>query len=214
MIISLIASAVVKSTYAKYAKVASRRGYTGSQLAQEILRRAGITYITIGHVSGQLTDHYSPKENIIRLSDDVYNGTSVAALGVAAHEVGHVLQYNENYFPIKIRNTLLPIVNFGSSLSVPLVLLGFVLGFGVLVDIGIALFAIVVAFQVLTLPVEFNASSRALKQLEVCGALSSDEIPGAKKVLSAAAMTYVASVLVSLAQLLRLIFISNNRRRQ
>ncbi len=214
MIISLIASAVVKSTYAKYSKVASRRGYTGSQLAQEILRRSGITYITIGHVSGQLTDHYSPKENIIRLSDDVYNGTSVAALGVAAHEVGHVLQYNENYFPIKIRNTLLPIVNFGSSLSVPLVLLGFVLGFGVLVDIGIALFAIVVAFQVLTLPVEFNASSRALKQLEVCGALSSDEIPGAKKVLSAAAMTYVASVLVSLAQLLRLIFISNNRRRQ
>lgn len=213
MILSMIASASVKSTYAKYAKIASRRGMTGSQVAYEILRRAGISEVSIGRVGGQLSDHYSPKEKIIRLSEGVYDGSSVASLGVAAHEAGHVLQYYGNYFPIRIRNSILPVVNFGSSLSMPLVILGLILGVGILVDVGIVLFAVVVSFQVLTLPVEFNASSRALKQLESCGALASDELPKAKKVLNAAAMTYVASVAVSLAQLLRLILISNNRRK-
>ncbi len=213
MILSMIASASVKSTYAKYAKIASRRGMTGSQIAYEILRRAGISEVSIGRVGGQLSDHYSPKEKIIRLSEGVYDGSSVASLGVAAHEAGHVLQYYGNYFPIRLRNSILPVVNFGSSLSMPLVILGLILGVGILVDVGIVLFAVVVSFQVLTLPVEFNASSRALKQLESCGALNSDELPKAKKVLNAAAMTYVASVAVSLAQLLRLILISNNRRR-
>jgi len=213
MILSLIASSSVKSTYAKYAKIAAKRGMTGYEIACEILRRSGITEVSVGRVKGELSDHYSPKEHIIRLSDGVYNGTSVAALGVAAHEAGHVLQYYGNYAPIRLRNSMLPVVNFGSSLSMPLVIIGFLLGSGMLVDIGIILFAVVVSFQVLTLPVEFNASSRALTQLESCGALASDELPKAKKVLNAAAMTYVASVAVSLAQLLRLILISNNRRK-
>lgn len=212
MILSLIASASVKSTYAKYAKIASARGITGSQIASEILRRAGIYDVTIGRIGGQLSDNYNPKEQIIRLSEGVYDSSSVAALSVAAHEAGHVLQYYSGYSPIKIRNTILPVVNFGSSLSVPMILLGFLFGLGILVNIGIALFFFVVLFQIITLPVEFNASSRALKQLEMCGALSSEELPMARKVLNAAAMTYVASVAVSLAQFLRLILISNRRR--
>ena len=144
MILSMIASASVKSTYAKYAKIASRRGMTGSQIAYEILRRAGINEVSIGRVGGQLSDHYSPKEKIIRLSEGVYDGSSVASLGVAAHEAGHVLQYYGNYFPIRIRNSILPVVNFGSSLSMPLVILGLILGVGILVDVGIVLFAVVV----------------------------------------------------------------------
>jgi Zn-dependent membrane protease YugP len=213
VILSLLASASVKSTYAKYAAVPSARGMTGGELASEILRRAGIYDVTVERVSGQLTDHYSPKENIIRLSDGVYGSSSVAALGIAAHEAGHVLQYYGNYAPIRIRNTILPVVNFGSGLSVPIILLGFVFGSRLLVDIGIVLFFFVVLFQLVTLPVEFNASSRGIQQLESCGALSSEELPLAKKVLRAAAMTYVASVAVSLAQFLRLILISNGRRR-
>ncbi len=213
VILSLIASASVKSTYSKYSSVLSARGMTGAEIASEILRRAGIYDVTITHTQGQLTDNYSPKENIIRLSDGVYDSSSVAALGIAAHEAGHVLQYYENYAPIKIRNSLLPVVNFGSGLSMPIIILGFIFSSSLLVNIGIVLFFVVVLFQLLTLPVEFNASSRAMKQLEMCGALSSEELPLAKKVLSAAAMTYVASVAVSLAQFLRLILISNGRRR-
>ena len=213
IILSLIASASVKNTYAKYSSVLSARGMTGGELASEILRRAGIFDVTVTHIQGQLTDNYSPKENIIRLSEGVYGSSSVAALGIAAHEAGHVLQYYENYAPIKMRNTILPAVNFGSGLSVPLIILGFVLRISLLVNIGIVLFFFVVLFQILTLPVEFNASSRAMRKLEECGALSSEELPLAKKVLSAAAMTYVASVAVSLAQFLRLILISRGRRR-
>ncbi len=213
VILSLIASASVKNTYAKYSSVLSARGMTGGDLASEILRRAGIYDVTITHTQGQLTDNYSPQEKIIRLSDGVYGSSSVAALGIAAHEAGHVLQYYENYTPIKIRNSLLPVVNFGSGLSMPILIIGFIFSIRLLVNIGIVLFFFVVLFQLLTLPVEFNASSRAMKQLEMCGALSSEELPLAKKVLSAAAMTYVASVAVSLAQFLRLILISNGRRR-
>ena len=213
VILSLIASASVKSTYSKYSKVLSLRGMTGGDLASEILRRAGIYDVRVELVRGQLTDHYSPKENVIRLSEGVYGSSSVAALGVAAHEAGHVLQYYGNYAPIRIRNSILPVVNFSSGLSVPILLLGYFLGFSLLVNIGIALFFFVVLFQLITLPVEFNASSRGMQQLESCGALSSEELPLAKKVLSAAAMTYVASLAVSLAQFLRLILISNGRRR-
>ena len=213
MILSLIASASVKSTYAKYSSVQSARGMTGGELAAEILRRAGIFDVTVARIQGQLTDHYSPKECVIRLSEGVYDKSSVAALGIAAHEAGHVLQYYGNYAPIRIRNTILPVVNFGSGLSIPLVLIGFFFGVKLIVDNGIVLFFFVLLFQIITLPVEFNASSRGMKQLETCGALSDSELPLAKKVLSAAAMTYVASVAVSLAQFLRLILISSGRRR-
>jgi len=213
IILSMIASASVKSTYAKYAKVFSRRGMTGSELASEILRRNGIYDISVGHVSGELTDHFSPKEKIIRLSDGVYDSSSVAALGIAAHEAGHVVQYHTNYAPISWRNTILPVVNIGSSISIPLVILGLLFGFPFFTNIGIALFFFVVVFQLITLPVEFNASKRAMQSLENYGILASDELPYAKKVLTAAAMTYVASLAVSLAQLLRLILISRGRKR-
>ncbi|MBR5721713.1 MAG: zinc metallopeptidase, partial [Clostridia bacterium] len=173
VILSLIASASVKSTYSKYSKVLSLRGMTGGDLASEILRRAGIYDVRVELVRGQLTDHYSPKENVIRLSEGVYGSSSVAALGVAAHEAGHDLQYYGNYAPIRIRNSILPVVNLSSGLSVPILLLGYFLGFSLLVNIGIALFFFVVLFQLITLPVEFNASSRGMQQLESCGALSS-----------------------------------------
>ena len=204
-IISLIASMNVKSTFNRYDKYNSRSGLTGAMAAQEILRAAGITNVRIERVSGNLTDHYSPKEGVLRLSDSVYNSTSVAAIGVAAHECGHAMQYDEEYFPIKIRAAVIPIANIGSALSWPIILLGLFLGATGLMQLGVVLFSLVVVFQLLTLPVEFDASARALRTLRE---LESSELTGARKVLTAAALTYVAALLTSILQLLRLVFLT------
>ena len=201
-IISLIASMNVKSTFNRYDKYNSRSGLTGAMAAQEILRAAGITNVRIERVSGNLTDHYSPKEGVLRLSDSVYNSTSVAAIGVAAHECGHAMQYDEEYFPIKIRAAVIPIANIGSALSWPIILLGLFLGATGLMQLGVVLFSLVVVFQLLTLPVEFDASARARNMLE------SSELTGARKVLTAAALTYVAALLTSILQLLRLVLLT------
>lgn len=213
IIFSLIMSANVKGTYSKYKTVRNRSGITGAEAARRILLENGITDVRIEVCGGELTDHYNPRTNVVSLSADVFNSTSVAAVGIAAHEVGHVCQHYSGYVPIKIRNAVLPVANIGSSLSIPLIILGIFLSFKPLVMAGVIAFAAVVLFQLVTLPVEFNASSRAMKSLVSCGILSSDETSGTRKVLSAAAMTYVAALAVSLAQLLRLILIarSNNR---
>lgn len=212
-IISLIASAKVKSTYAKYSKVLSARGITAEQAAQQILYGAGLSQVPINQVAGNLTDHYDPRSQTLALSQTVFGSNSVAAIGVAAHECGHAIQDAENYAPIRIRNAIVPVVNFGSTLSWPLLLLGLVLSFDPLVLAGIWLFSLVVVFQLVTLPVEFNASRRAMQILEERGILGNEELKGARKVLSAAAMTYVAAAVGSLLQLARLLMIRNSRRR-
>lgn len=212
-IISLIASAKVKSTYAKYSKVLSARGITAEQAAQQILYGAGLSQVPINQVAGNLTDHYDPRSQTLALSQTVFGSSSVAAIGVAAHECGHAIQDAENYAPIRIRNAIVPVVNFGSTLSWPLLLLGLVLSFDPLVLAGIWLFSLVVVFQLVTLPVEFNASHRAMRILEERGILGNEELKGARKVLSAAAMTYVAAAVGSLLQLARLLMIRNSRRR-
>lgn len=212
-IISLIASAKVKSTYAKYSKVLSVRGITAEQAAQQILYGAGLSQVPINQVAGNLTDHYDPRSQTLALSQTVFGSSSVAAIGVAAHECGHAIQDAENYAPIRIRNAIVPVVNFGSTLSWPLLLLGLVLSFDPLVLAGIWLFSLVVVFQLVTLPVEFNASRRAMRILEERGILGNEELKGARKVLSAAAMTYVAAAVGSLLQLARLLMIRNSRRR-
>ena len=218
IIISMIAQYKVKSTYAKYSKVRNTRGLTGAQAAQAILSYYGITDVAIQMIGGTLTDNYNPKTNVISLSQDVYNSTSVAAVGVACHEAGHAAQYAENYAPIKLRNAIIPICNFGSSLSIPIILIGAFLaarvaqGFSVLITIGILLYATVFIFQLITLPVEFNASRRAIKVISETNLLYDEEVSGAKKVLGAAAMTYVAAMLVSLANLLRIIIRFSGRR--
>lgn len=212
-IISLIASAKVKSTYAKYSNVLSARGLTADQVAQQILNGAGLPQIGVMRVPGNLTDHYNPGLQVLGLSETVYGSSSVAAIGVAAHECGHAIQDEENYAPIRIRNAIVPVVNFGSKLSWPLMLLGLFFSFDPLLLAGIWTFGLVVAFQVITLPVEFNASRRAIRILEERGILGSEELKGARKVLSAAAMTYVAAAVGSLLQLARLLLIRNSRRR-
>lgn len=211
ILLSLFAQMKVKSTYKKYAEVSSARGITAENAVEKVLFQNGVSGVKIERVAGNLTDHYDPKTNVIRLSDSVYGSTSVASLGVAAHEAGHAVQYAKGYVPIKLRNAVLPAANLGSTLSVPLVLLGFILGAPMLVDFGIILFSLVLLFQVVTLPVEFNASRRALSALEDGNLLHDGELGGAKKVLSAAALTYVAAVLTSLAQLLRLVLLSRRR---
>ena len=213
VILSLIASAKVKSSFKKYSSVMSQRGLTGAQAAFEILRHYGITDVKIERVNGNLTDHFDPRTNVIRLSNNVYNSTSVAAIGVACHEAGHAAQYAQNYAPIKIRNSVLPVANLGSKLGVPLAILGFFLGFAPLAYAGVIFFSFAVVFQLITLPVEFNASKRAIQVIGDADILSEDEKIGAKKVLTAAAMTYVASLAVSIASLLRLILTVNRRRR-
>lgn len=214
IVFSLIAQGMVKSSYNKYAKVMSKRRVTGREVAENILHSNGINNVRVEYIKGTLNDHYSPKEGVIRLSDGVYSSASVAALGIAAHEAGHAVQYHENYSPVRIRNNIVPLVNVVSTLSMPLIFIGFFLGSGLFVDIGIVLFGIVVFFQLITLPVEFNASSRAMAALEGFNTLDSDELKSANKVLKAAAMTYVASLAVSFAQLLRLILLSNSRKRR
>ncbi len=205
IIIAMIAQSNVSSTFNKYSKVINTRGITGAEVAQKILNLYGIYDVTVERVSGNLTDHFDPRTKVIRLSDSVYSSTSVAALGVAAHETGHAIQHNIGYLPIKMRNAVLPVANIGSSLAFPLVIMGIIFSFSALVNFGIILFSAVVLFQLVTLPVEFNASRRAISVMEQQYILSDSELFGAKKVLSAAAMTYVAATIVALGNLLRLI---------
>ena len=214
LVLCLGASAMVKSTYNRYKEFYPARLITGAQAAERILHSAGIHDVRIEQVDGELTDHYDPREKVLRLSQENYNTSSVAAIGVAAHEAGHALQHNVGYFPLKFRNAILPVANLGSQLGVPLVLIGLVFSFGdTLINIGILLFAFAVLFQVVTLPVEFNASKRAVKMLEEQGILYGEELSGCKKVLSAAAMTYVAAAASSALQLLRLVLLGGKRRR-
>lgn len=212
IILSLIAQAKVKSTYQKMSKIQNAKHLTGAMAAHNVLKHYGISDVRIEQVSGNLTDHYDPKANVIRLSPSVYAGSSIAAVGIACHEAGHAAQHAESYAPISIRNAILPLANFGSSAGIMLAIVGYFLGFGLLVNIGIILFSCVVAFQLVTLPVEFNASSRAMKVIDETGMLYDDEQAKAKKVLTAAAMTYVAALLVSIASLLRLILRFDSRR--
>ncbi len=212
LIIAMIAQAKVQSAYTKYEKVRSARGYTAKDITRRILDDNGLSDIRIERVAGNLTDHYDPRAGVIRLSDSVMDSTSVAAIGVAAHEAGHAVQRKEDYYPIKLRNTILPVAQFASGAAIPLALIGFIFGAQLLVSIGIILFAATVLFQVVTLPVEFDASKRAMQTLRESGYLEGEELSGAKKVLTAAAMTYVASALVSLMNLLRLVLLSRNRR--
>lgn len=215
LIFSLIAQLMVKGAFSKYSGERNSRGYTGADAARAILDRNGLSYIRIEHINGELTDHYDPSANVIRLSDSVYNNDSVAAVGVAAHEAGHAVQYAEGYGPIKVRSAIIPITQFGSNLSTPLVILGIIFSSNVLITAGILLFCTVVLFQAITLPVEFNASGRALKVLREEHFLDDDEMKGAKSVLTAAALTYVAAMFSALASLARLLLIrnrNNNRR--
>lgn len=209
----LIASANVKSTFSKYSKVKNSRGLTGEQVARAILDSNGLYNVRVEHIAGELTDHYDPSANVVRLSDSVFDKTTVSAVGVAAHECGHACQHAEEYTPIKIRTALVPVTNLCSKLWYFVFLLGIVFfeAFPQLVYIGIFMFAAVVLFQLVTLPVEFDASSRALKTLESDQILDPDEIPKARKVLTAAAMTYVTALVVSIMQLLRLILSAKRR---
>lgn len=213
-VLSMWASARVKSNFAKYSKVYSLRGYTAAEVAEQVLHGAGIYDVKIERVSGNLTDHYDSSEKILRLSDSVYDSASVAAIGVAAHECGHAIQDSESYVPLRLRHMLVPVANFGSKLSMPLFVIGLLLGlYNSLVPIGIFLFSFAVLFQIVTLPVEFNASSRAMAILGERGMVTSEELPKVKKVLTAAAYTYLAAAAASALQLLRLILISRSRRR-
>ena len=218
MIFALIASAKVKTTFNKYAKQFSRRNLTGQEAARQVLAAHGIYNVRIEQVAGKLTDHYDPKANVIRLSPEVYGSTSTAAIGVACHEAGHAVQYAQEYGPIKLRSAIIPVTNIGSKLAMPLILLGIILNFlgevsYAFIYIGIICFALSLVFQLITLPVEFNASRRAIKTIENSQMLYEDEIKSAKKTLSAAAMTYVAATAVALAQVLRLIMIFGRRSR-
>lgn len=213
-IFSLYAQFRVKSVFNKYSRVASRRGITGAAMARMMLDSNGLYDITVDRVHGSLTDHYDPRSRTLRLSESVYSNISVAAIGVAAHETGHALQHKEGYAPLTLRSTLVPIAGIGSSIGPYLAIFGLVFNWGLLVELGIILFTIAVAFYLITLPVEFNASRRAIEMLEASGTLSYDEIEPARKVLRAAAMTYVASAAVAIASLLRLILLASAGRRR
>lgn len=212
MLLSLAASAKLKSTFAVYRGRRSASGLTGAEAARRILNAAGITDVQIVPVSGSLTDHYDPRSKTVRLSEDIYGQTSLAAVGVAAHECGHAIQHHIDYAPLSIRSALVPVANFGSALSWPLFFAGLIFSIQPLLTLGIVLFSFAVLFQLVTLPVEFNASSRALHMLESTGILSRDENSGARKVLRAAALTYVAALASSILQLLRLIILAGGRR--
>lgn len=214
LIITLIASANVKRIFGKYDDVLSRRGLTGAGAARKILDANGLYNIRVERVSGKLTDYFSPKEGVIRLSDATYNSTSIAALGVAAHECGHAIQHQVGYVPIKLRNGMVPFVNICNSLSVPIILLGIILGYSNFAMFGVVLYCAVFAFQLVTMPTETNASARAIDTLYNMAILDEDELVGTKKVLRAAAMTYFASAASTALQVLRLfLIVSNNRRR-
>ncbi|MGN0271454.1 MAG: zinc metallopeptidase, partial [Lachnospiraceae bacterium] len=213
-IICLIASARVKTTYAKYSKDRSMSGMTGAEAAERILRNAGIHDVSIGHVSGNLTDHYNPKTKVLNLSDSVYGSTSVAAIGVAAHECGHAIQHQEGYFPLSFRGALVPVANFGSTMAWPLIIIGLFFNSHTgtfLIQLGIMFFSLAVLFQLVTLPVEFNASNRAVHILGSTGMLQDDELKKTRRVLRAAALTYVASAAAAILQLLRLVLLFGGR---
>ncbi|WP_297377527.1 zinc metallopeptidase [uncultured Helcococcus sp.] len=209
--VSMLASAKVSSNYAKYSRVRSSSGLTGEQAARKILEQNGIYDVDIQPINGHLTDHYDPRDKTIRLSENVYGSDSVSAVSIAAHEVGHAIQDNEGYAFLRFRSALVPVVNFTSRFTFILIMLGLFLNIVRLVDLGIILFSASVLFHVVTLPVEFDASNRAMKHLENYSIISSEEKTGTKKVLGAAAMTYVASTLVSVIQLLRFMSMRNNR---
>ena len=205
MLVSLWAQIRVKSTYSKMSRVMNSRGLSGAEAARNVLRYYGIDDVRIEQVSGSLTDHFDPRDNVIRLSEGVFGATTIAAVGIACHEAGHAAQYAQAYKPISVRNLLLPVANIGSSSGLWIALLGLAMQWRILILVGVVLYAFVALFQLVTLPVEFNASSRALKVIEETGMLQGEEYNGAKKVLSAAAMTYVAALLVSIMSLLRVI---------
>lgn len=213
IVFSLAAQIVVKLTYSRQSKVLSERGITGFQAAKMVLEYYGINYVNIAVTSGKLTDHYNNKNNVINLSDEVYNGTSIAAIGVACHEAGHAAQYSQNYLPIRIRNTIIPLCNIGSHLGVPLALLGYFMSFEPLISVGLMLYASIAIFQLVTLPIELNASFRAMSVIKEANMLSGTEIIGARAVLGAAAMTYVAALFSSLITLLRLFLMFKGKRR-
>ena len=216
VVLSLIASARVNSTFNKYSQIRNSRGMTGAQVAEQVLHGAGIYDVRIEHVSGNLTDHYDPRSKVLRLSDSVYSQTSVAAVGVAAHECGHAIQHAKGYGPLKFRNVLVPVANFGAKIAWPLILVGLLINSEsawLIMQAGIIAFSLAVLFQIVTLPVEFNASNRAIRVLADRGIMYGDEIVAAKKVLSAAALTYVAAAASSILQLLRLVLLAGGRRR-
>lgn len=218
ILLSLWASSNVNSTFKKYSKQYSSRRLTGAEAAQRVLMANGVRGVRIERVSGNLTDHYDPRTNVIRLSDSVYSNTSTAAIGVACHEAGHAVQYAENYAPIKLRAAIIPLTNFGSKIAMPLILAGILMTFlgsfsDTLVYLGIAAFGLSLVFQIVTLPVEFNASRRAMQAIESSNLLTESEQKGARKTLTAAALTYVAATAVALAQLLRLLVLFGGRRR-
>ena len=214
-VLSLWASATVKSTYNKYSRVYSYSGLTGAQAAAQILRQAGIYDVRIEHVSGNLTDHYDPKARVLRLSDSVYGSNSVAAIGVAAHECGHAIQDQEDYVPLRFRSAFVPVANLGTQVAFPILLLGVFLGSShFLIQVGLLCFFFGVLFQLITLPVEFNASGRAVRILRETGMMADDELSKTKKVLSAAAMTYVAAAAASILSMLRLIILFGGNRRR
>lgn len=213
MILAMWASYKVKSTFNKYSKVGNVKNLTAAEVTRSILNKNGLSNISVERVAGELTDHFDPRTNVIRLSDSVYSSNSVAAIGVAAHEAGHAVQHANGYAPIRIRNSFVPIANIASHAAMPLVFIGLILGLTGLASLGIWLFGAVVLFQIITLPVEFNASKRAIRVLDEYAILSPEENKGAKKVLTAAALTYIAATLVALGNLLRLLALSGGRRR-
>lgn len=216
VVICMLASANVNRTFQRYSRIRNHSGMTGREAAERILHANGIYDVQVQHVSGNLTDHYDPRNKTLNLSDATYSSASVAAVGVAAHECGHAVQHANGYLPLQVRGALVPVANFGSTLAWPLILIGFLIrgdASVLLIDLGILLFSAAVLFQIVTLPVEFNASSRALKALEVNGMLYTEEVADTRKVLRAAALTYVASAASAILQLLRLILISGGRRR-
>lgn len=212
LIISLIAQANVKKAYSSMAKIQNKKRLTGADAAYRVLQFYGINNVQIQMTQGKLTDHYDPRTNVIRLSPEVFSGTSIASVGIACHEAGHAAQHAQNYAPIRMRNAVLPVANIGSSVGFTVAILGYFMGLDIIVNIGVILFAAVVLFQLITLPVEFNASSRAIKVIGETDMLYDEEIPKARKVLRAAALTYVASLLVSVMSLIRLILRTNRRR--
>lgn len=214
MIASLIIQGVMKSTYKKYAQVYVGTGITGAEMARRVLNENGVFDVSISVVDGELSDHYDPRSRVVKLSREVHDGRSVSALGVACHEAGHALQHSEKYFPLMARNTFVPVVNVCSGISWFVLLIGLFMGSELMINLGIILFSTAAIFQFITLPVEFNASRRAIRALRDSNHLSDEEIQGTKKVLTAAAMTYVAALAASLASLLRLILITRGNRRR
>lgn len=216
VVICLLASSKMKSTFHRYSGVRNHSGITGREAAEQILHRAGIYDVRVEHVSGELTDHYDPRSKVLRLSDATYSRTSVAALGVAAHECGHAIQHQTGYLPLQIRGALVPVANFGSTIAWPLILMGMFISSrssGFLINLGILAFSLAVLFQIITLPVEFNASGRAVKILGESGMLYPEEVGATRKVLTAAALTYVAGAASAILQLLRILILTGGRRR-